>query len=248
MTSEAGGPSGPTRLLLNGLSAVFVAAAAVGVTWAVASTPARPTDVRTQRLGVLPAEPISIARDAAIGSQSARVAVVEFADFQCPFCGVFARDVLPWLKKTYADSGQVLFTYKHLPLSIHPLATPAAEAAECAATRGMFWTLHDAFFRDQRGIDAATIASLSAASGLTPAVTETCLTAAKSKVAEDAALAYELGISGTPTFLVGTIEPSGTVRVQRRLSGQQGRAQFDEALAELGVHAPAVATLPTARQ
>lgn len=89
-------------------------------------------------------------KDPTLGKKDAPVIMIEFSDFQCPFCGRFWKDTLPQIKKDYVDTGKVLFVYKDFPLrQIHPLAQKAAEAANCAAEQGKFWEYHDALFGKQ---------------------------------------------------------------------------------------------------
>lgn len=79
------------------------------------------------------------------------VTVVEFSDFQCPFCEQFFSNTWPQLKKEYIDTGKITFAYRHFPLtSIHPNAMPAAIAAECANEQGKFWEYHDLLFQNQK--------------------------------------------------------------------------------------------------
>lgn len=88
--------------------------------------------------------------DPYLGSKDAPVTVVEFSDFQCPFCRRYWRDIIPRLKEEYINTGRVRFVYRDFPLSnIHPGAEPAALAAECADDQGKFWEMHDKIFLEQ---------------------------------------------------------------------------------------------------
>jgi protein-disulfide isomerase len=85
-----------------------------------------------------------------IGSNKAKITIVEFSDFQCPFCERFFLDTYPQLKKEYLDTGKAQLTFRHYPLtSIHPNAQKAHEASECANEQGKFWEYHDKLFQNQ---------------------------------------------------------------------------------------------------
>ena len=90
------------------------------------------------------------ANDPTLGKKDAPIVMLEFSDFQCPFCGKFWRETLPQIKKDYVETGKVLFVYKDFPLrQIHPHAQQAAEAALCANEQGKFWEYHDTLFSKQ---------------------------------------------------------------------------------------------------
>jgi len=101
------------------------------------SAPTGPVDVSAGHLPVL-------------GNKDAKVTLVEFSDFQCPFCKSMFDESLPQIKKDYIDTGKVKLAYRHFPLtSIHPNAQKAAEASECANDQGKFWQYHDELFKNQ---------------------------------------------------------------------------------------------------
>jgi protein-disulfide isomerase len=83
------------------------------------------------------------------GKPEAPVTVVEYADFQCPGCGFFATQIEPRLTADYIESGKARFVFQDYPLTIHPNAIPAAEAARCAGDQGAFWPMHDMLFDNQ---------------------------------------------------------------------------------------------------
>jgi len=102
-----------------------------------ASTPARTTIAK----GTLPI----------LGKNSAPVTIVEFSDFQCPFCRSFFMNTYPKLKKDYIDSGKARLLFRHFPIpATHPNAPKAHEASECANEQGKFWEYHDLLFREQQ--------------------------------------------------------------------------------------------------
>ncbi|MEK7497584.1 MAG: thioredoxin domain-containing protein [Patescibacteria group bacterium] len=90
---------------------------------------------------------VNIGDSSSKGDSNAKVVLVEFSDFQCPFCARFYSETLGQIQKDYIDTGKVRLVYKHFPLiSIHPNAQKAGEASECANEQGKFWEMHDALF------------------------------------------------------------------------------------------------------
>ena len=86
-----------------------------------------------------------------LGDEDAPVTLVEFSDFECPFCNAFFTDTLPQIKEEYIDTGKAKLYYRHYPLaSIHPNAQITAEASECANDQGQFWAYHDLLFENQQ--------------------------------------------------------------------------------------------------
>ena len=83
------------------------------------------------------------------GKAGAKVTIVEFADFECPFCKRYFTQTFPQIKKDYIDKGSVVYYYRHFPLDFHPLAKPFANASECANDQGKFWEMHDKIFQEQ---------------------------------------------------------------------------------------------------
>ncbi len=140
-----------------------------------------------------------------MGSEDAPVVIVEWSDFQCPFCSRFALETAPSIKQNYVDTGKVLFVYKHFPLdSIHPMATPAALASECAAEQGKFWEYHDKVFENMASLSTANLKKWAGDLGLNTATFNSCLDSQKyaDKVKADLQEGLAAGIRGTPGFLV----------------------------------------------
>jgi protein-disulfide isomerase len=135
------------------------------------------------------------------GPSTAPVTVVEFSDFQCPYCG----RVLPTLKRvqeTYGD--RVRLVFRNYPLSIHPFAPKAAEAAACAQEQGKFWEMHDRLFGDQQKLQVADLKASAAAIGLDTGAFDQCLDSGKHEPTwkEDLAEGERYGVSGTPAVFV----------------------------------------------
>ncbi len=137
------------------------------------------------------------------GDKNAKVTLIEYSDFQCPFC----QKVLPTLEQVMDEyDGKVRLIYRHFPLSsIHPQAQLAAEASECAAEQGKFWEMHDLLFANQSALDSASLKSYAGKLGLKQAQFDSCLDGGKytQKVTTQAAAAQASGITGTPGIYVG---------------------------------------------
>lgn len=144
--------------------------------------------------------------DPVLGDKDAAVTIVEFSDFQCPFCKRAADGAVADFKdSTYFKEGKVNLVYKHFPLnSIHPYAQKAAEAAECANRQGMFWEYHDALFANQNSLTTSDLKQYASNLGLDTATFNECLDGneAKSEVQKETTQAANAGGRGTPYFVV----------------------------------------------
>jgi protein-disulfide isomerase len=157
------------------------------------------------------------------GPDNAKVTLVEFSDFQCPFCKDFFDQTEPLLTSTYRDS--VRWVYRDFPIaSLHPQAEKAAEAGQCAFEEGKFWEYHDRLFRNQGQLDVPSLKAHAAAIGLDANTFAACLDSGKySQTIQDEfkeGLGY--GVTGTPTFYING----------RKLVGAQSFAEFQKVLEE----------------
>jgi protein-disulfide isomerase len=135
------------------------------------------------------------------GPAGAPVTIVEFSDFQCPYCSR-VNPAIAQTMQTYGDQVRVVF--RQFPLNIHPQAQKAAEGSLCANDQGKFWELHDAMFADQRNLSVDQIKAKAAAVSLEAESFATCLDSGKyaPKVAADMAAGSAAGVSGTPALFV----------------------------------------------
>jgi len=166
--------------------------------------------IDTAQIGIQPGKFLTLPQinddDAQIGPKDAKVKLVLFSDFQCPYCAAFYTQDL---KKAMADyKDKVQFVFKEVPLSIHDKAVPAAMAAECANEQGKFWEMADKLYSDQKTWSAAKTFSAtpyaSTIAGLNTAQFNQCVSSKKfqDKINADNQMAAEFGISGTPAFFV----------------------------------------------
>lgn len=154
--------------------------------------------------------------DPFLGNKDAPVTLIEFSDFQCPFCRKLWRETLPEIKKNYIDTGKARLVYRDFPLTaIHPAAQKAAEAGQCADDQGRFWDMHDKMYaeQDKEGtgtiqFELADIKKWASEIGLNAGEFNNCLDSDKYKkeVEKDLADGTASGITGTPgTFVNGTL-------------------------------------------
>lgn len=149
----------------------------------------------------------NMAGDQYRGDPEAQITVIEFSDFQCPYCQQHVLETQGALDEQYVDSGQVLWVFKHFPLSIHPQAPAAGAAAECAADQGKFWEMHAALFADQERWSVAdpapVFAELAGEVGLDTDAFSACLEAGEAAARVDSDMNEGAPfVQGTPTFIV----------------------------------------------
>lgn len=183
---------------------------------------------------------VSLDDDPFKGNPNAQVIVVEFSDFQCPFCSRFYQQTLGEIQRDYIDTGKIKFVYRDLPLdNLHPNARPASIAAECADEQGKFWEYHNVLFEKQsewnrlpKADFQTTLIQYASDLGLQTSSFESCLSSEKiaDEVNKDTLDAAKYGATGTPAFFIGN-EKDGFVK----LSGAQPYPNFQAAIdAQLG--------------
>ncbi len=164
-----------------------------------------------------------------------KVTIVEFSDFQCPFCQDFFNKAYKEIKSKYIDTNKVKFIYRHYPLSsLHPDAQKAAEAGECANRQGRFFDYHDLLFTRMvpisqanpkgAGLDVASLKRYAVELGLDSARFNTCLDNGETKevVAKDMEVATKAGVTGTPTFFIDGV----------KIVGSQPMSNFEQVIEE----------------
>ena len=140
-----------------------------------------------------------------LGSKSAPLTIVEYTDYQCPFCQRFHVTAFVELKKAYIDTGKVRFFSKDMPLDFHPNAMRAAMAARCASEQGKFWELRDTMAANPNSLDLEHIVGFAADLKMDTSALRACIDGGKFKepVQRDVLEAMKIGANGTPTFVVG---------------------------------------------
>lgn len=170
-----------------------------------------------------------------LGNDDAPIVIVEYSDFQCPFCRSWFNDSKSRLQTEYIDTGKVQLVYKDFPLSFHPMAQPYAEAARCAGDQGKFWEFHDKIFEEQSKFGQGTINNITtddvkkwaANFGLNTTEFNSCLDTSKysATIQSNFSDGSAAGVSGTPSFIIGTRDGTGQLLV-----GAQPYSNFKSAI------------------
>lgn len=147
---------------------------------------------------------ISIEGEPILGNPDARVTMIEFSDFQCPFCARYDLTAFPQIKKEYVDTEKVKIVFKNFPLPIHQNAEIAAEASECAFEQGKFWEYREKLFSNQQNLSIENLKQYAKDLGLDQEKFNNCLDSGKFKeeVKGDLNEGVDVGIDGTPTFFI----------------------------------------------
>ena len=153
------------------------------------------------------------------GPADAKITIVEFSDFECPFCGK-AEDSVTQVMEKYA--GKVRIVFRHFPLSFHPNAPKAAEASMCANEQGKFWEMHKVLFANRSALTVEDLKKHASSLGLDQAKFNECLDGNKMKsyVEADTKAGGDVGVSGTPAFFING----------KLLSGAQPFSEFEKVI------------------
>lgn len=179
---------------------------------------------------------LSVAEAPYLGDQHAKLTLVEFSDFQCPYCARHVASTYPALKDRYVAEGTLKYVFMDFPLQNHPEAPKAAEAARCAGDQGQFWEMHDHLFANQSQLGQPQLLEHAGTLGLDATAFEACLTSGKysDAVENDMAEGLRLRVRGTPSFGLGFTSMDGqSVRVVRLIRGAQPLAMFEQAIDEM---------------
>jgi protein-disulfide isomerase len=168
------------------------------------------------------------------GAATAPLTVIEFSDYQCPFCARHFRETLPQIEREYIATGKVKYVFYDFPLSsIHKQAFKAAEAANCAGEQGKYWEMHDKLFANQKALDGKGLKGHALALGLELSSFQRCLDSGSqaAEIRNDIAEGQRAGVRGTPAFLIGQTDPeTSQVKVRAVMRGAKAYANFREVL------------------
>lgn len=185
---------------------------------------------------VPPMAPLEVSDINILGTGTSGLLLIEFSDFQCPFCKRHSEQVFPQLKSEFVETGMIRYGFGHNPLtSIHPLARALAAAAICAGKQGKFWELHGRLFAAEIYSDD-DIAAHAFALGLAPNSFVPCLQNSDDvdrTIDRHITLAELVGLPATPGFLLGTVDSTGRLVALRTIRGAQPVETFRTTIREV---------------
>jgi protein-disulfide isomerase len=147
------------------------------------------------------------------GSPFARVAILEYSDFDCSFCATYATQIYPLLDHAYVQAGKVKYFFRDMPAAEHLNAMFKARVARCAGEQDKFWEAHDGLFKDQSPFDAPRLAQFAQALGLDIPPFNACIASDRylDAINRSSVSAARMRIRGTPAFIIGALSEDGSI-------------------------------------
>ncbi len=175
---------------------------------------------------------LPIAKHPGAGSDQAPLTIVEFSDYECPFCRKFYTTTFNELKRHYIDAGTVQYVVYDYPVKYHKNAVKAAQASYCAAEQGKYWQMRNALFENSKALDPDRMVIYAKQLALDITKFRECFGSGKylAGIQEGFAAAESAGITGTPTFIIGHL--SGNEITGRKVIGALPFATFDQQVRE----------------
>lgn len=169
-----------------------------------------------------------------LGRQDAKIAIIEFSDFQCPYCKRFTDNAFKQIKENFIDTGKVQYVARDFPLNFHPQAMPAAIAATCSFKQDSYWPMRDVLFSNPKQLGDDLYQKAATDLSLNMQEFADCLKdqSVADKVEGDLALGKSLGVRGTPSFIIGRVE-NGELIEPQIVVGAQRYPAFESILNEL---------------
>ena len=171
------------------------------------------------------------------GDKNSKLTLIEFSDYQCPFCGRHFRQTMPLIDRDYVKTGKLKYVFRDFPIeAIHPLAFKAHEAAHCAGEQRKYWEMHDRLFANQKALNPKDLSRHAKALGLDLSNFRQCLGSGKyaKKIRKDMAEGVKAGVKGTPTFFLGFTNPNDSkLRPMIRIRGAHPYPKFKQAIENL---------------
>ena len=172
------------------------------------------------------------------GEENATVTLIEYSDYQCPFCARHYRQVMPALVSEYVDSGKLKYVMRENPIpGLHPNAFNASMAALCAGDQDKYWDMHNLLFDNQRALGVGNLKKFAETLGMDTTAFNECLDKGKYKkqIDDDIASGMKLGVNGTPGFFLGITDTDDPNKADMRvfIRGAQTLANFKRAINQL---------------
>jgi len=199
----------------------------------LSSLPMRPQEVDIRGMEIdLSGKPV-------IGKSASHLVMIEFSDYQCPFCGQYARETFPKIKELYVNTNKMDYAMIDMPLPIHNLASKAAEAVHCGEDQGKFWEMHEQMMVKQDMLDK--LSSYATNLSLSLPQYEECLNSGKhaKRVAAEVEMAAKFGITAVPGFILAARDPQnpskakGIIALRGAMPLEMFQKEIDQALANM---------------
>lgn len=173
---------------------------------------------------------LKLGAEYSLGRDDSPVVIVEYTDYQCGYCSLFHTRTYPDIRKNFIDKGTARFVKRDLPLDFHPNALKAAQAARCAGDQKKFWEMHDLLSANPDALGPEAYARYARDIGLDAGAFKACIESDKhvADILESGKGAVGIGITGTPSFVVGTV--TGDTLDGIRIVGAQPYAVFEEVI------------------
>lgn len=173
---------------------------------------------------------ISMDDDPVKGDLNAPVTLIEFSDFQCPYCGRFFKSTLTEIERDYIKTGKVRYVFRDFPLEFHKQAPKASEAANCAGEQGKYWEMHDKLFENQNALMVDKLKQYATEIGLESGPFDACLDSGKyaEEINRDIEDGKKAGVSGTPSFFIGKSQGQGKEITGKRIVGARPYESFKQ--------------------
>ena len=178
---------------------------------------------------------VSMNDDPVKGDLNAPVTIIEFSDFQCPYCGRFFQSTLTEIERDYIKTGKVRYVFRDFPLEFHKQAPKASEAANCAGEQGKYWEMHDKLFANQTTLMVDKLKQYAAEIGLDSGPFDACLDSGKyaEEINRDIEDGKKAGVSGTPSFFIGKSQGKGKEITGKRIVGARPYELFKQIIDQL---------------
>ncbi len=191
--------------------------------------------------GFLPEEPknlfFNIVDKPFRGDKNAKLTLIEFSEYQWPYCARYVRETWPQIQRDFVDTGKIKYVFLDFPLeSIHKNALKAAEASRCAVEQGTYWEMHDQLFTNPNALEIGDLFRHSQILGLNSQKLQECLESGKyvNEIRKDISEGQKAGVRGTPTFFIGVSEGEDTkIKALKVIRGAKPYIEFKQAFDSL---------------